>query len=273
MPQPPPQPPPQPMPQPTPQPTPRPQPLTLTQPLTQPQPQPPPQPQPQPQPQPPPQSLQGLDAPPPAELENDEEALHNFLEDKNLVVVIDADDVGTDPTITLERVHDSIVSSKTLQCCVGEIIKFLLWCVGNKPNWMMADGTYHIAHIMEEHGGEGVRAQRSCTHTEFFGLLYSCDESPVLLLGEVAPCGLMEYAMTHHCIQGRQGYLSKSAYGTIHAAVFHLFHVHNRVGFSEIFVRSLEIYFMVSSDSWHNFLSRTVLESIYKLVEVMGLLS
>ena len=86
--------------------------------------------------------------------DNDEAALHNFLEDENLVVGIDADDVGTDPTITLDRVHDSIVSSKTLQCYMGEIIKFLLWCVGNKPNLSTADGRDCIAHIMEEHGGE-----------------------------------------------------------------------------------------------------------------------
>ena len=166
-------------------------------------------------------------------------ALHNFLEDKTLVVGINADDVGTDPTITLEGVRNSIVSSKTLQCSVGEIIKFLLWCVGNKPNWLMADGTYHIAHIMEEHDGEGVHAQRSRTHTEVFGLLHSCDESPVLLLGEVTPHGIMEFALGRHCIQGGQGYLSKSAYGTIHAAVFHLFCVHNHVGFSEIFHKEL----------------------------------
>ena len=97
------------------------------------------------------------------ELENNEAALQNFLEDETLVVGIDADDVGTDPTITLEGVCDSIVSSRTLQCYVGEIMKFLLWCVENKPNWLMANGTDHIAHIMEEHGGEGVHAQRSCT--------------------------------------------------------------------------------------------------------------
>ena len=152
---------------------------------------------------------------------NDEATLHNFLEDEILVVGIDADDVGTDPPITLDGVRDSIVSSKTLQCYVGEIMKFLLWCVGNKPNWLMANGRDCIAHIMEEHGGEGVHAQRSHTHTEFFRLLHSCDESPVLLLGEVTPRGIMEYAMGHHHIWGGQGFLSKSAYSTIHAAVFH----------------------------------------------------
>ena len=135
------------------------------------------------------------------------------------MVGIDADDVGTDPTITLEGVHDSIVSSRTLQCYMGEIMKFLLWCVENKPNWLTTDGTYHIAHIMEENGGEGVHAWRSHTRTEFFGLLHSCDESSVLLLGEVTPCNVMEYAMGHHHIWGGQGYLSKSAYGSIHAAV------------------------------------------------------
>ena len=234
---------------------------------------PPPQPLPQPLPQPPPQPLQGLHAPPPMELDNDDNdkaALHNFLEDENLEVGIDTDDVGTNPTITLEGVCDSVVSSRTLRGYMGEIIKFLVWCVGNKPNWLTDNGRDQIAHITEEHGGEGVRAWRSCTHTEFLGLLHSCNESPVLLLGEVTPHGIMEYAMGRHHLWGGQGYLSKSAYGQICAAVFHLFHVHNHVGFSEIFhkeqfsicfmstimlgfqrffVRSLEIYFMVFSDS------------------------
>ena len=98
---------------------------------------------------------------------------------------------------------------------------------------------------MEEHGGEGVHAQRSCTHIKFLRLLRSCDESPVLLLGEVTPCGIMEYAMGHCCLWGGQGYLSKSAYGQIHAAVFHLFRVHNRVGFSEIFRKELGNLFCV----------------------------
>ena len=43
----------------------------------------------------------------------------------------------------------------------------------------------------------------------------------------------------HHCLWGRQGYLSKSAYGTIRAVVFHLFRIHNCVGFSEIFCKEL----------------------------------
>ena len=121
----------------------------------------------------------------------------------------------------------------------GEIMKFLLWCVENKPNWLMADGTDCIAHIMEEHAGEGVCAWRSHTCTEVSGFLHSCDESPVLLLGEVTPHGIMEYAIGHHHIWGSQGYLSKSAYVIICAAVFHLFCAHNHVGFSEIFCKEL----------------------------------
>ena len=88
------------------------------------------------------------------------------------MVGIDADDMGNNPTITLEGVCDSIFSSKTLQCYMGEIMKFLLWCVENKPNWLTADGTDCIAHIMEEHGGEGVHAQRSCTRTVFWTSLF-----------------------------------------------------------------------------------------------------
>ena len=122
---------------------------------------------------------------------------------------------------------------------MGEIIKFLVRCAGNKPNWFMDNGSNHIAHITDEHGGDGVRARRSCTRTEILGLLHSCDESPVLLLGEVTPCGIMEYAVGCHHLWGWLGYLSKSTYGTICAADFHLFRIHNHVGFSEIFHKKL----------------------------------
>ena len=143
-------------PQPPPHPPPPPQPLPQPQP---PQPPkhplpPPPPPPPQHPPQPPSQPPQQPQPQPlPVELENDEAAPQNLLEDENLLVGIDADDMGTDPTITLEGVHDSIVSSRTLQCYMGEIMKFLLWSVDNKPNWLTANGTDRIAHIMEEHGG------------------------------------------------------------------------------------------------------------------------
>ena len=168
-----------------------------------------------------------------------EAALHNFVEDENLEVGIDPGDVGTNSTITLEGVRDSVVASATLQAYMGEIIKFLVWCVGNKPNWLTDDGRDQIAHIQEEHGGEGVRARRSRIRAAFLGLLRSCDESPVLLLSEVTPRGIMEFAMGRRRRRGGQGYLSKSAYGQIRAAVFHLFHVHNLIGFSENFRKEL----------------------------------
>ena len=126
---------------------------------------------------------------------------------------------------------------------MGEIIKFLVWCVGNKPNWLTDNGRDQIAHITEEHGGEGVHARRPHTHAVFLRLLCSCDESPVLLLGEVTPHGVMEFAMGRRRARGGQGNLSKSAYGQICAAVLHLFHVHNHVGFSENFRKELGNYF------------------------------
>ena len=158
------------------------------------------------------------------------------------MVGIDADDVGTNPTITLEGVHDSIVSSRTLQCYVGEIMKFLLWCVENKPNWLMANETDHIAHIMEEHGGEGVCAQRSYTRTEIFGLLCSCDESPVLLLGEVTPHGVYGvYGLSSY--MGWARIFIQVSLWHYSCSVFHLFHIHNCVRFSEIFHKELGILF------------------------------
>ena len=160
------------------------------------------------------------------------------------MVGIDADDMGTDPTITLEGVHDSIVSSRILQCYVVEIMKFLPWCVENKPNWLMADRTDHIGHIMDEHGGEGVHAQRSHTCTEFFGLLCSFDESRVLLLGEVTPHGIVEYAMAIIIYgAGKDIYLSQPM--ALFMQQFSICFVSTiMLGFQRFFIRSLEFYFV-----------------------------
>ena len=102
---------------------------------------------------------------------------------------------------------------------------------------------------MEEHGGEGVHAWRSRTHTEFLGLLHSCDESPVLLLGEVTPHGVMEYAMGHHHLWGRQGYYPSRPMALFMQWFSICFMSTIVLGFQRLFVRSLEIYFVVSSDS------------------------
>ena len=106
-----------------------------------------------------------------------------------------------------------------------------------------------FAHIMEEHGGEGVHAQRSCTCTEVFRLVHSCDESPVLLLGEVTPHGIMEYAIGPLSYKG----VGKDIYPSEPMGLFVqqfsiCFMSTIMLGFKRLFVRSLEIYFMVSSD-------------------------
>ena len=63
-------------------------------------------------------------------------------------------------------------------------------------------------------------------------------EDPLIHLDAITPEGYMAYIM--HCWHSsHHGYLSKSAYGDKRAAFFHLFHLHNRLGFPYEFAREL----------------------------------
>ena len=69
-------------------------------------------------------------------------------------------------------------------------------------------------------------------------LLRNSRSTKVLNLEVVTPEGFMEYVMSRqHLSNG--GYLSKLAYGNIRAALFHLFRLHNRLGFPEAFNQEL----------------------------------
>jgi hypothetical protein len=65
-------------------------------------------------------------------------------------------------------------------------------------------------------------------------MLRSATETPVMNLDEITPNRYMEYILTlrHH----RTGnYLSTSAYGCRRSALFHLFRLHNRIGYPNEF--------------------------------------
>ena len=53
-------------------------------------------------------------------------------------------------------------------------------------------------------------------------------------MAAITPLGYMSYVVSRRH-QGHGGYLSKSAYGSIRATLFHLFRLHNRSGFSDSF--------------------------------------
>ena len=65
-------------------------------------------------------------------------------------------------------------------------------------------------------------------------LLRNAREEPILRIDVITAEGFMEYIMScHNAFNGC--YLSKSAYGNLRAALFHIFRLHNRLGFPDAF--------------------------------------
>ena len=65
-------------------------------------------------------------------------------------------------------------------------------------------------------------------------LLRNAREEPMLCIDDITAEGFMEYIMS--CRNALNGcYLSKSAYGSFRAALFHVFWHHNHLGFPDAF--------------------------------------
>ena len=65
-------------------------------------------------------------------------------------------------------------------------------------------------------------------------LLRNAREEPILHIDDITAEGFMEYIMSH-CNVLNGCYLSKSTYGNLRAALFHVFWLHNCLGFPDAF--------------------------------------
>ena len=144
--------------------------------------------------------------------------------------------------ITLDAVQDGVVSNNTKRHYMSDNIKFLRWCKENHPDWLNATASEELDFIWFRRQGERQRDYNTRTRREIQALLRNASEQPVVVLDSITPLGFMEYVMGRRRVLNNNntgatqgGYLSKSAYSNIRAALFHLFRLHNKSGFPEQF--------------------------------------
>ena len=141
-------------------------------------------------------------------------------------------------SITIHSVGDSVVAPYTLRTYCTEILKFLNWCRENKPNWLQSVALLRLDEIQTRAPNERVRAFKARVQEALKILLQNAREEPILHIDDITAEGFMEYIMScHNAFNGR--YLSKSAYGNLSAALFHIFRLHNRLGFPDTFCLEL----------------------------------
>ena len=137
-------------------------------------------------------------------------------------------------SITIHSVRGSVVAQNTLKTYCTEILKFLNWCRENKPNWLQAVALLRLDEIQTRGPNEHVRAFKARVQEALKILLQNAREEPILHIAAITAEGFMEYIMSRCNAFNGQNQL-KSAYGNHRAVLFHIFQLHNRLGFPDAF--------------------------------------
>ena len=133
-------------------------------------------------------------------------------------------------SIAIHSVRDGVVAPHTLKKYCTEILKFLNWCRENTPNWLQSVALLRLDEIQTRAPNKRVCAFKARVQEALKILLQNAREEPILRIDDITAEGFMKYIMS--CRNMFNGcYLSKSACGNLRAALFHIFWLHNRVGF------------------------------------------
>ena len=68
------------------------------------------------------------------------------------------DDNNNNGDITIDAIRDGVVGNDTLWQYMSEIIKFLVWCCSNKPDWLHPPATARLDAILQRQDNERMRA-------------------------------------------------------------------------------------------------------------------
>ena len=121
---------------------------------------------------------------------------------------------------------------------VNEILNFSNWCLQHQHHWLTDFGSRQLQQIQQQWPSKCHCPYCIQVKLQFKTLLRYAMEDPLIHFDAITPEGYMADIM--HCRHSsHHGYLSKSAYGDKRATFFHLFCLHNRLGFPDEFAREL----------------------------------
>ena len=73
--------------------------------------------------------------------------------------------------ITIDAICDGVVGNDTLWQYMSEIIKFLVWCHSDKPDWLHPPATARLDAILQRWDNERMRAYNTRTQQQIKSLL------------------------------------------------------------------------------------------------------
>jgi hypothetical protein len=134
--------------------------------------------------------------------------------------------------VTLQTVRDNIISPKTRQAYVSDLLQLLPWVYTNENQWLTEYGNEQLGIAFVRQENETARQHRARKVNEVTNLLRDAYTRPIVHLHRIIPSKYLSFILTLH---RNNAFLSKSSYGSKRAALFHLFRLHNRIGFNEEF--------------------------------------
>jgi hypothetical protein len=144
--------------------------------------------------------------------------------------------------ITLQDMRDGVVGTVTKKSYLNEILTFIKWCRVHQPTWLTTFCKDKMTEIEER--VHGLRSQVRTRKIKDFveNLLRNAVNDPLICLDLITPEAYMLYI--EQCRNARtKKYLSKSSYGGKRSALFHLFRLHNEIGFPEAFQTRLKVLY------------------------------
>lgn len=141
---------------------------------------------------------------------------------------------NNDFVVTIANIRDGIISNKTSQSYLGDITHFLKWVISNEADWLTDYGKTALADVFVQREDETPRVFRARSVLQLKNLLRDSFDTNIVHIDAITPTRYMDYILT---LTGRGGnrHLTQSAYSNKRSALYHLYRLHNRIGFRERF--------------------------------------
>ena len=136
--------------------------------------------------------------------------------------------------------RDGIVGTGTSQSYLNKILTFINWCHGERPGRLTPFCEAQMTELEDSIAGLRSRVRHSRTKEFIKNLLRNAVNHPLVHVDLIKPESFMVYIEQSRNSQTGK-YLLKSLYGGKRLALFHLYCLHNEIGFPEGFQSQLKV--------------------------------
>jgi hypothetical protein len=139
------------------------------------------------------------------------------------------------PEITLDDIRDRVISRNTNKTYLVDNFHFIIWLSRNNIECLTDHGVAMLTEFRAAvPNGSSDKVLLRRNKEEYLHYLRNAEDNHIIHLDRVTPRIFIDFVRLIRNMRNN-AYLSRSAYGNRRAALFHLFRLHNKIGFSTEF--------------------------------------